>query len=462
MKKTILLFSLLLVTFVVRAQSSPRLELEKVLVSVEEKYPLVLEALQNVEASKMKVLQAQGLFDSKLLAKGDSRSEGYYDGKSLDVVAVKPLAFMNSEIYGGYKISEGEYPSYERNLETLDEGEARIGLGVSLLRNRALDERRGSLQNSKLDLKSKKFQLRQKVLSAKRKAFVAYWEWVAKGNIHQTYKGLLELAKKRTKGLEERIKQGDMAKIYGLENRQYVARRKTMTIQAKRDFLQAALELALYYRDEEGEPIFPSEKMLPREIEPIKKVEVGEIREGAKHAVRHNPTLSALQVETEQMETLVKVADNELMPKLDLRFELSKDRGEGSPDKRPQEARLKLSFEFPLERNLGRGKVGAAKARQKALSYQRRLARETLQTQTKSLAVQITALVEELQNIQEEVTLAQKLQSAEEEKFKRGVSDFFVVNLREQDAADAQVKYYKELLEYKKMKAAYKEITLNF
>ena len=63
-------------------------------------------------------------------------------------------------------------------------------------------------------------------------------------------------------------------------------------------------------------------------------------------------------------------------------------------------------------------------------------------------------------NGQLEVKLAEKLEKAEQTKFFQGDSDFFVVNLREQMTAEAQIKNIMSALKVNKFKAQIQSVIL--
>ena len=148
--------------------ASAKLDEDIILHSTRVHYPMVKEALENVEAAKMKVLASKGNFDLKLESKMDMRTRGFYDGKSGDVRAVKPLRFMNTEIYTGYRVSDGSYPDYEGKVDTLSEGEVRAGIKVSLWQTRDIDENRLVLWNSQLEEQIKDFKLQSTKLKAQK------------------------------------------------------------------------------------------------------------------------------------------------------------------------------------------------------------------------------------------------------------------------------------------------------
>ena len=439
------------------------LRVDEVLKSVKAYYPLVLKSLDELDSSKMEVLAAEGLFDSKLSVKKDQRVEGFYEADSIDAVATKPIKLLNGEVYAGFRSSDGNWPLYEGKKETLDEGEARLGLKLSLWRDSQIDKRRARLANETLSMEGSKANTKDVLLKSQAKAYAAYWNWVAKGQIFKIYEKLLEIAKERAIGLKKRIQKGDLAKIYGLENQQYIARRQSKAIKAERDFIQAGLKLALFLRDKEGRPVFVKPDRLPNinELE-VKEAYLQENVDKVEKALQLNPKLKQLGLKTKVLENEFEFERNKLNPKLDLRIEVSKDYGQGSKTLRAEEQRLALMLEIPIERNLAKGKSESTAAKRRAVEHQIKYLKEQLATNARAISVKLKSLNMELKNIKQEAELAQKLQAAERLKFKEGGSDFFVVNLREQDAADAKAKFFQRLSKYQETLAVYKQLIMDF
>jgi len=178
-----------------------------------------------------------------------------------------------------------------------------------------------------------------------------------------------------------------------------------------------------------------------------------------RNALSLNPELKEIGVKLNQLSNEELLGENKLLPKIDVNFETSRDRGDGSKTLRETENRIFVALEIPIERNLGLGKVRAVRSKKRALNQQRQLFVDQTRAFIKSLYFSLNTSVETIENTRTEVGLAKKLQKAEVEKFKNGASDFFVVNIREQNTADAQVKNIKAHYEYWATKAEYDEVT---
>ncbi len=452
-------FSLCFLLLIFKLYSAPLQEAD-VLRSASQHYPLVLEALENIETARMQVREAYGSFDLKLKSKVDSRTRGFYTGRATDTVIEKPFSKLNAKAYTGYRVSRGRYPDYEGKADTLEGGEVRAGVSFSLLRDRALDSRRVKLFNNQLKLSQQEAKALLTRLKTQKEAQKSYWNWVAQGNTFLVYKNLLEVAQKRDHGLRARVRQGDLARIYLTENQQYILKRKTQMLKAQQAFWEASLTLSLFLRDEKGMPILPDQSQLLKQISKPDKLKSQKLDESLKLVQEMSPILKNLSLDIQQTENQIALGQNALKPRLDLSFEMSKDQGNGLGKLEGTENRALLSFEIPLQRNLGQGQRLSAKARKRALEFQKQLAQETLQTHLKNLFYSLNTTTDVIVNSSQEVRLAEKLQRAENQKFNRGASDFFVVNLREQNTAQAKVENIKANLNYHKALAEYQAATL--
>ena len=423
-------------------------------------YPMIQKALNDVESAKMKVKAAYGAFDLNLKVKGDVRPKGYYDGKSVDFLLEKPLPFMNSKIYSGYKISEGENPSYEQKRDTLNGGEYRIGLALSLWRDRDIDEKRLKLRMKELDLSNKEIDVLRSQLNINRKASKAYWKWVAKGNIYKVHESLLKIALDREKALAKRIKKGDLAKIYQTENRQYIVKRQSKVVDSKREYLEAKIDLSLFLRDESGNPLIPANTMLPTELNGEVKITEEEMQKATQLAKEKSPEILSLGYKIEALGQEEAFGENSLAPRVDLKFEVSDDQGSGSKTLQGAENRVFLKLEIPLERNLGKGELEAARAKKRGVIFKRQLAKEKIETNLKKHLYRLNASVEKIDYTNKEVEYATRLQEVELTRFNRGASDFFVVNLREQNTADSKINNIKARLEYHLALADYRAASM--
>jgi len=419
-------------------------------------YPKILAIYEKVAVKEGGVLEKEGYFDIRLNQKYGGKARGYYDGKEFDIALEKQNALLGSKIYGGFRKSYGNYADYDGNFRTNSGGEYRVGASFSLLQNRAIDKGRLDLINSKLELKESKIQLENIKIEIQRDALKSYWKWVIDGEILKIHQQLLELAEKRNEQLKIRVSKGDVAQITLIENERNILNRRSSTLEAKRDFESSAIYLSLFYRDSQGNPeipdfkALPSLKTLPEKISKTKKLK------DLEYALEKRPELRILRVQKEQELNNLAQGQNLLSPKLDIGLENSKDLGNGPKSRSQTNNSVKLNFEMPLQRSEGKGKVIKAESMIEALKLEEQLLKEKIDVELSQIQVAINNAVEVFLNFEKEWEFSKRLEAAEKERFKQGGSDFFLVNLREQEVAKAKISQLKAFENYQEMLANYR------
>ncbi len=411
-------------------------------------YPQVIQGLLSVEESENKLRESRGAFDARLSGEGDIRSKGYYGGDFYRAQIEKPIPYLNSKIYGGARQGFGDFPIYEGKSETLSEGENFVGLSLSLLRNSLIDLNRFKIRNEEQNLQIAQAELLQIKIQSQTLALKAYWNWVVKGKKLKVYREILELAEQRATQIERRIKVGDLARIYKTENLQYIRKREAQVKQSELDFNTAAFYLSLFYRNEQGQTISVNNFSLPElpSATTIKPLLFAETLYSM--ALERNLNIRKLQSEKEQAELGVRMGRNEMTPQLDVNLEWNRDQGVGPTRLTGTENRIMLKMEIPIEFNRGLGRKRASEAQRDNVESQIALEKDKLKALVNSLITELNSFASIYNLSREEVEFARTLSKAEYRKFTQGASDLILVNLREENYGEAQVKNLDALLSY--------------
>ena len=437
--------------------SSPINEID-VYNSIMAHYPSIQAALAEVESNKGAYIFQQGVFDTQINASLSDRTNGHYDGQTQSVTLEKRLPLLQTSIYGGYRRSDGSFPSYEDEYITNDDGELLAGLQFSLLKNRRTDADRTAIKNAllRIDQATNKVQLIQ--LKTLNKGLKTYWKWVYYGHVLALYDELYELAEMRNRGIEARVKSGNAPSILLNESQLVLLNRKKQRLEAKNNLLVANLELALFIRDKNGIPITIQDTRAPiRWPHPttLTKTPV----EDAVIITLKNPVLNNLKADYEQEENNLQLATNQLLPKLDVTLEVSDDIDNGSQTRDETETKTKLSFEVPLEMRKARGKRQKTQQKLDAIKNKIQLATEQLKNEhaiyINSFKIQIAIY----KNLQEQARLAKTLLDAETKQFRAGNSDLFLLNSRENARISAELKSLKQHVTLSHLYIDYKTLT---
>ncbi|MEO0436415.1 MAG: TolC family protein [Pseudomonadota bacterium] len=429
----------------VAPSSDPLLPID-VLVSSEQHFPSILKAIAERRVAQGRVVEALGAFDLVFSSEGFDRFEGFWDGIAITNKAVKPLRSLGAQVYGEYSISNGEFPIYEDVNFTNTGGTAKLGFLFSLFRDRDIDDRRFGEIDASLALQQADLEVLLTKLGVQQRALAAYWEWVATGQQLAVYESLLEIALERESGLETEVESGRRAAIFLTENKQNITRRQTLATAARRDFLMAVNKLAFYYRDHEGNTLEPSRQRLPAEAQLDAFPEApGMGSFDVPTMLQNRPEVQILQTGAERALQKIAISENELKPRLDFGVEVAEGFGaigEGGVSRDGTDAIVGFTFEIPLERRQAKGKVTQARAELEALRREQQQVEDQVEIQLRNILLELLNAKKLMDLAGRDVELSETMRRAEVRRFEQGASDFFLVNIREETAADARVRYY--------------------
>ncbi|QDV09039.1 Outer membrane efflux protein [Planctomycetes bacterium Poly30] len=418
----------------------PPLTFDEVLRSVEEQFPLILAALQEVEIANAQMLSAEGGFDLRIKGDGAVAPDGFYRNETAKVLIEQPTTAWGATPFAGYKIGTGDFPIWEGGLKSNEEGEFSAGIRLPLLKGREIDQRRLDLWRARVGQAQAEPMVLEKRLEATRKAALSYWKWVAAGQKLGIARRLLDLAENRQEGIVISVDEGQLPQLSITENRRLVVERQSIVIRSERALQEAAIALSLFWRSSAGQPVIPLEAQLPESLPT--PTDPALFLGDADHelALRNRPEVRSLELLSDQIRLDVAKAENDLLPKLDLTVAGSKDVGDAvsSPDdKGPFELDVFVNFDVPVQRREASGKLRSLDA--KAIQVERKLqfARESIiaEVQDGQSAVLQTWL--RLAQVRENALLAGQLEEAERIFLAEGQSDLLRVNLREQQTASA-------------------------
>lgn len=415
------------------------LTLEELLRSSAQHAPAILDAIAKQRQMEGRRLSAQGAFDLLFEADATSRLTGTYDGTIIEGKASQPLLSNGGGLYAGYRVSRGDFPIYEDKSFTNRLGEVKLGGYFALLRDRFIDDRRAKLSLAERDIDIAKLDRDMVAIGVQRRAIDAYQNWVAAGQRVAIYRDLLKLATDRQQSIEQQVKRGSRPEILATENRQNMIRREALLVRAEQDLAAAANALSLFLRDEAGTPVVVDRGRLPDSF-PTFRLPPTSALEGMPVS---RPDLDAILVRLDQTRTRIQLAENEMSPRLDVRAETSKDIGPtglGGSSRSPTETIVGLRFSVPLQRRQARGRIAEAEAEAESLAMRRKLLTEQIQVEIRAFSIQVDATSKLVGLAADESRLANRMAEAERRRFQLGASDFLLVNLREESAADARLR----------------------
>jgi outer membrane protein TolC len=438
---------------------------ESVLRSSALTFPSILESFEREAAARSDQLAADGAFDLILEGEAYDRVTGTFSGGYAEVGARQPIAPLGGEVFSTYRLSDGTFPIYENIFNTNQLGEFKIGGLLSLLRDRRIDKRRFDVEDTRLASNQARLDVLLVQLKVQHEALKAYWYWVASGKEVAVYEELLEIAEARAIGLARQVDAGATPRIALTENEQNVIRRRTLLTEAQRDFQTAATSLSYYLRSETGALITPVREQLPDrqvlarlpDMQALLAVQRSEV-------LANRPELQNFKIALERAQNKVALRENDLQPKLDVTAELSRDFGaigDGGPTFDSTDTIVGLTFSVPLQRRTARGRLRRAEAELREIELRERRIVDQISVELDNILTNLNAALRLATLAENEVEQADAMVAAERRRFSLGAGDFFLVNVREERAADAQIRQIRANLNGRLAEASYNAATMD-
>lgn len=446
----------------------PPLLLKDVFKAADRYTPDVQMGIANRRAASGMEQAALGQFDMQLSSGLRSRATGYYSGTALETGLSQNLRQFGGKIYSEYRLSDGRFPIYEDKYYTDTLGEVKVGALFSLLRDRDIDKNRFDIRDRSLATQQTDFDLLLTRIDIQQQAGTAYWRWVMAGYQKRVYERLLAIAEIRQKALQRQVDQGAVADIYLLENQQNLMRRQGLLAAAKQRLQRAAIQLGYFLRSSDSQMRIPDEQELPsdRVLKSMMTPPDSIHQRGIDMAdvLMDRPELKRLKLAIERLNGQVALRKNDLAPQLDVSLEVSRDFGafaEGGPSRGTFDTVVGVRFSVPLGRNTAKGKLSAARAKRAALQAKERMLGEKITMELQKILVDLTTSAQLVSLAEQEAKQSKAMEKAERKRFENGASDFFLLNIREETAASAEIKEITAQLTYQAAVMNYYAATMN-
>ncbi|MGF1508740.1 MAG: TolC family protein [Myxococcota bacterium] len=437
------------------------LKLQDVLRSVRDAHPALIESMFVARAAAGKALSARGHFDPRLKLDANSTAIGYYDLTTYNLEVRQNTPLWGAEFYAGYRLGrEGDedISPYDEEIETLDDGEFRVGLVLPIYRNGPIDAGRAEIRQTRAAQREAEAGVRVQRLTLALQAVAAYWTWVSSEQKYRVLYELAQIARLRDQAVKRRIDEGTFAELERAESMRAILDRENEAWKMWQKTREAALKLSLFLRDEEGRPVVIGPDRSFGRLSPI-SYSIPETDIDV--ALEKRPEMEVLNQKLVKAEVEVTFLRNQWAPELDVKMEYSKDigslpldePGEQGPDAPPgfpttdrfqilNETVFKvgLALKAPLLLRKDGGKFREAQGKLSALQREVQFKREKLRNQLARLRFSILALQGRAVVAAENQRAAELAAQAERRRFEIGTTDLFQVFLRESVAGEAALK----------------------
>ncbi|OYW24462.1 MAG: hypothetical protein B7Z55_02110, partial [Planctomycetales bacterium 12-60-4] len=406
-------------------EKSRPLLLTEVLQSVKTQYPPYLAAMIEQDIANGRARQAMGAFDLNLNAGSSFAPSGYYDGQTAYTMLEQPLTNWGGGVYGGYRLSSGFLPNYNKDRTSTD-GEGILGFRIPLLRDGTIDRRRATLWQAQIDQELADPIIFRQYLDFIRAATISYYGWLSAGQRLTLTEELLRVAKERDSAIAQQV------------NQRLVVSREIAVVQARRRLQAATIELSLFYRDlRSAEPILAPRTRLPSAFPTHGHPAESQLTVDIAKALIFRPEMRRIELTLEKTGIDRRLAKNNLLPSLEVGVQAAQSSGGRLPSALERtEIEAKVEFKMPLQRREAKGRVDVADAQIERLNQEMLFARQRITADVRDSHSALLAAHEVLRQTRRNVDLAQQLATAEAERLKQGATDLLALQIREQASFD--------------------------
>ena len=436
---------------------TPPLELDSVIASVYQSYPMLLAALQNRNLAFGQQVGASGAFDTKIKGASENGALGFYQTYRQSIGLVQPT-YWGGEVFGGYRIGRGDYQPWYLERQTNDGGEFKAGVQVPLARNRNIDDRRAELWKAGIERQLAEPDIQAQLISAVQDGTYAWWEWVAAGEYNRIAISILALAEDRTARIKSQVEAGFVDPPELTDNLRLVAIRQAKVADTRRKLQQTAAKLSIFLRDENGDPV-SLENTEPPAFPAVPDISTLNLDNDTQLALQRRPELRVLDLISRQVRIDLSNASNQMQPELNAVVWGSQDVGEPTSkkrDKSPLEAEASVFLDVPVERRKARGKITESQAKLAQLAAKRRLTADKISVDVQNAYAALTSAFKQVTETQAALDFAEDLAARERQNQEAGTSDLLKVALREQYAVESAEKnidalklFYDSLADYR-------------
>lgn len=438
------------------ARAEPLL-LANIITSLEQFYPLLTAAEQERLIASGNLVAALGAFDLQATGQALSQPLGFYQMNRFGLGFEQQTTLNGAKVFGGYRLGRGFYPDWYGYRETNDGGEFAVGFKLPLMQDGAIDKYRANVRQANIDRNAAEPLIAELRLEFTRAATQAYWTWVAAGTSLELADRLLKLALNRTQLLVDMRRAGLATELQINDNDRVIAQRRHKKIAAERKLQEASFKLSMFWRAAHGAPIVPTPDRIPKGFPGLVELDMSAIEYDVELALNQRPEVVQLQLLLERIDIDIKLAENQLLPALDMVFKASQDVGQPTSkgDKTPFELEAGLTLDVPLQRRAARGKLQALQGKRAQVNAKLRFTRDKIGAEVRDAVSALAAAFQQREQARRGYTAALAVENFEETSFRAGQSTILVLNLREQatfDALqleiDAKADYFRALADY--------------
>lgn len=430
--------------------------IEDLFSQIMENHPVAKQAALLSDQAKQELRIARGMMDPTInsrLYKKELDGNNYF---TLWDNTLKIPVWYGTDIKAGFERNSGFNVNGENY--TPPQGLTYAGISVPLGQGLIIDQRRATIRQAQLlgDLaEADRISVINKLLL---QAAKDYWDWLLAFNKWRSYQEGFELAQFRFNAVKTRAFEGDLSNIDTVEAKMEMLNRRVLLSQSLLEYQNASLMISNYLWTKDNKPLEITNEVLPA-TESRQEIMISQdsLENLISTARTNHPDLIKLRVKQDQLHIERRLLSDRLKPRLNLEYNFIQ---KGFPVNVSEmdngyfanNYKLGVNFSFPLFLRSERGKLQLNKLKITELNYGRQQSLREISNNIQSVYNEMVNLNEQVRVQQEMVQNSRILRDGEQALFRNGESSLFILNAREMNLINSQIKLYELQTKYAQIK----------
>lgn len=460
MKRNSFLLILLFFWFISNGQTdSVRILFLKDFISIVSNYhPVALQANLVPKQAKMQVRSAWGGFDPLIYA---NLNEKFFDGTTYynySGIDVKVPTWYGIELKTGFDKNTGSYQNPE--LKTPAEGLGYIGASVPIGKNLFMDQRRAALRQAKLFEQASDAERRIILNDVILDALKAYYDWWYNYKALSMYVNAVRLSRIRFELTKTGYLLGDRPAIDTIEALAQLQSRQFQAAEAEMLFKNSSYELSNFLWYENQTPVMADNLIPDSALLPVTDLALKSLNDLQVELLNQQPNLISYSFKIKQLEIERRLKLESVKPTVNLNYNLlSKQYNflqQTYPAAFSDQYKMGVQLGFPLTFAQGRGDLALAKYKIQSTQWSFNQKTLELQNKLRSYYNEVSMLKQQIAIYSSSVSNYRQVFLGEEKKFQNDESSVFLVNARENQVIQAELKLIELQTKYFKSEAGLK------
>jgi outer membrane protein TolC len=431
------LFILLVFSFVVRAQQ-PLTE-DAFISMVKQNHPLIKLSDLQPKYGDAYLLKAKGSFDPKAYGSLDQK---YFDGKqyySVGDYGIKYPTWYGLTLKTGVESNRGSF--LDPQAKTPSGGLFYGGIGANLGQGLLIDQRRADLKSARINQESTEEERQLQVNKVLYETGYAYWEWFLAYHSREILQEAYDIALQRFLAVQQTALLGDRAFIDTVEAGLQVQNRLSLLRDSEAHYREKCNQQSTYLWTENQEPLALGETTIPllrADWKPSAEIQM--IQDSL---LDNHPYLKITGFKRDMLIIDQKLKADRLKPSVQLNYNILNEPVNYNPfsDLDINDYKWGFSVEMPLFLRKERGDLALAKLKVEETELSLSQLRAQLNMKISNAGIELANSLVQLEIYQRTAIDSKQLLDAERNMFENGESSLFLINMRELNYIQSQLKY---------------------